>query len=151
MLLKSEPETGAVLSQPPERVTGWFSEELDTHLSTIQVLNKAGQQVDQGDGGVDLNDPEHASLMVTLPPALSSGAYTAHWVAVSAEDGDTTEGEFTFQVGQTDTPTKSAAPLETVSIASSTDWLVISMVAGLAVLLLISMYFFWRSPSNQVR
>lgn len=130
LLVKSQPEEGAVLAQSPEQLLAWFSEELETHSSTLQVLDAAGRQVDNGDGGVDLNDPNHASLIVTLPASLPTGKYTAHWAAVSAADGDATEGEFTFSVGQ------AAAAQTTPNLAA---WSPVWIVAGLALLLLLGL------------
>jgi len=100
LLARSDPEDGAVLEQPPAQVTAWYSQELDTGRSTLQVFDVEGRQVDNGDGSVDLNDPDHASLLVSLPASLPDGTYLVHWAAVSAEDGDPTEGEFTFSVGE---------------------------------------------------
>lgn len=99
LLVKSEPEDGAELDRSPRQVTAWFSQELDTGFSTMQVFNAAGQQVDAGDGGVDLFDPDHATLVVNLPQELPGGGYTVRWAVVSVEDGDPTQGEFTFAVG----------------------------------------------------
>ncbi len=148
LLLKSEPETGAVLAQPPQRVIAWFSQELDTGFSTLLLLDAQGRQVDNGDGGVDLNDPDHASLIVTLPPSLPPGVYTAHWTAVSAEDGDTTEGEFTFNVGEVEVVGQ-VSPVEVTSISNEGGWVVGWIVVGLAVLLIIVMFSAWRPLSNR--
>lgn len=96
-VIKSEPAAGAVLSESPKEVRVWFNEELQTQGSTLQVFDSQGEQVDQGDGGVDLNDPEHASMVVSLP-SLPEGAYTVRWHAVLL-DGDAGDGEFAFYVG----------------------------------------------------
>lgn len=96
--VKSNPESGAALAQPPERVIAWYSQELETDLSSLRVFDAQGGAVDNGDGGVDLNDPDHASMIVTLPEALPAGTYAVRWTTVSAEDGDTTKGEFAFKV-----------------------------------------------------
>ncbi len=97
ILLRADPEDGAALAQSPTQVTTWFSNELDTS-STLQVFNLAGEPVDNGDGGVDLNDPDHATMIVSLPP-LDEGVYLVQWTAVLL-DGDTVSGAFTFGVGQ---------------------------------------------------
>lgn len=34
--------------------------------------------MDKRDGGVDLNDSDHASMIVNLP-TLPDGVYTVHW------------------------------------------------------------------------
>lgn len=100
LLTKSVPDDGAILEQAPKQVTASFSEELDSGLSTVRVFNDNGKQVDNGDGGVDLHDPDHTSMLVTLPVSLPEGTFVVRWTAVSAEDGDPTEGQFFFGVGE---------------------------------------------------
>ena len=98
-LARTEPEDGQVLSESPEEVRAWFSEELDSGSSMMLVFDSRNQQVDQADGGVDLNDMEHKTMVVSLLPALPEDIYMVHWTAASAEDGDLTEGDFHFTVG----------------------------------------------------
>lgn len=95
-LVSSFPENGAVLTQPPAVITAVFNEEMQSS-STLQVFDKAGNQVDSGNGSVDLNDPDHASMVVGVP-ALAEGAYTVRW-QVTLLDGDATTGAFNFFVG----------------------------------------------------
>jgi copper transport protein len=97
-VVKSDPAAGAVLDRSPAQVKAWFNEELQTGTSTLVILDAGGNQVDGRDGGVDLDDPEHASMVVSLP-ALPDGTYTASWYAVLL-DGDPSQGEFAFSVGQ---------------------------------------------------
>lgn len=97
ILLRSEPDAGAVLAAAPAEVRAWFNEEIQSGVSKLQVFDASGAQVDQGDGGVDLNDPAHASMVVSLP-ALGEGAYKVRWQVVLL-DGDPTTGEFSFYVG----------------------------------------------------
>jgi len=97
-LLKSDPPGGSVLSASPARVTAWFNEEMQTGVSWLRVYDESGKQVDAGDGGVDLTDAEHASMLVSLPGALPDGAYEVRWQVVLL-DGDPSEGSFNFYVG----------------------------------------------------
>ena len=69
---------------------------MQTGVSTLQVFNADNQRVDNGDGGVDLNDPDHASLVVTVPP-LPEGEYRVRWYGVLL-DGDASESSFNFFV-----------------------------------------------------
>lgn len=96
-LISSEPANGSLLEESPERVLATFSEELDSGNSIIRVFDEEGTQVDNGDGGVDLDDLDHLSMVVTLP-SLPAGAYTVRWQALSADDGDDSEGAFTFTI-----------------------------------------------------
>lgn len=96
-VLDSNPAAGAVLDQPPPQIVIHFNEELATQKSRLIVLDAAGRQVDNGDGGVDLYDADHATLVATLPP-LADGRYTVQW-AVVLLDGDESHGAFDFTVG----------------------------------------------------
>lgn len=97
-LLRSDPPAGAVLPVSPAKVTAWFNEEAETSESWIRVFDATGKQVDAGDGGVDLTDAEHASMLVSVPEGLPEGSYEVRWRVVLL-DGDPTEGQFNFFVG----------------------------------------------------
>lgn len=97
VITKSNPANGDILAESPSEVMAWFAEELISGESAMTVFSAEGIQVDNGDGGVNLNDPEHASMIVTLPP-LPNGAYTVQWHATLL-DGDATDGAFAFAVG----------------------------------------------------
>jgi methionine-rich copper-binding protein CopC len=60
------PSEGAILQEAPTQVQLIYSEELNESGSSIQVFDERGKSVDQGNGGVDLNDPMHASLVAGL-------------------------------------------------------------------------------------
>ncbi len=94
---ESNPADGASLDKAPEQVSLTFTEELDTNGSSLAVFDQNGQQV--GTGGLDLNDLDHTRMVVSLPASLANGAYTVRWTAVSADDGDATNGEIHFSVG----------------------------------------------------
>jgi methionine-rich copper-binding protein CopC len=139
MLVKSEPANGMQVKQAPRRVTAWFSQELSTRFSTMQVVNAAGRQVDRGDGGVNLDDAAHATMTVTLPDSLPAGVYTVRWVAVSTEDGDPTQGEFNF--GLAVVPTQRAATQPAAFPANRMTWLFTGL--AFSVVLLVALVAFW--------
>lgn len=97
-LIHSDPAHGEQRAQSPQHVTAWFDEELDTRKSMLQVFDLEDRQVDEGNGHVDLEDPDHASMIVPLPE-LSEGVYIVRWKAVTIDDDVVTEGEFNFIVG----------------------------------------------------
>jgi methionine-rich copper-binding protein CopC len=106
ILVKTDPPDGVTLKQSPARVTAWFNTELETGLSTIQVFDIYHQQVDNGDGGLDVNGPDQATMIVSLP-TLAEGVYIVRWTAVTAVDGELVAGVFTFAVGENGvTPTQ---------------------------------------------
>lgn len=115
-ILKSIPANGEVLNESPANVTIWYSEELISGASTLIVINNQGSQVDNGDGGIDLNDSDHASMIVTLPP-LPDGAYTVQWHAALL-DGDTTTGGYAFAIGEGQIPVLTT-PATTVAVEVS--------------------------------
>jgi methionine-rich copper-binding protein CopC len=111
-LLKSEPVNGRVLAQSPAQVRAWFGEEIQSATSALQVFNAAGERVDDGSGGVDLTDPDHASMLVNLPP-LPEGEYRVRWYVVLI-DGDASESAFNFYVGdETSAVASGFAPADT--------------------------------------
>ncbi|MBW7883248.1 MAG: copper resistance protein CopC [Caldilineaceae bacterium] len=101
-VIRAEPAPDAHLAQSPDKVTVWFNEEVGSQGSTLQVFDAGDHVVDLGDGGVDLFDPDHASMVVTLSPSLPDGVYVVRWRVVLT-DGDITEGEFSFSVGRAQT------------------------------------------------
>lgn len=99
ILVKSDPPDGTVLQQSPTQIRAWFNAELEAEFSTLQVFDINHRQLDNRDGGVDPNDPEQASMVVSLPE-LPEGVYLVRWTAVAAVDGDLTGGVFTFGVAE---------------------------------------------------
>jgi copper resistance protein C len=111
VVTESSPADGAILAASPAQVVARFSEELDTKESTIRVLDAAGKQVSDGNGKVDLDDPDHQSMIAVLPAPLPQGAYTVQWHAVLA-DGDASDGTLTFTV--------KASPASSQQVAAQT-------------------------------
>jgi methionine-rich copper-binding protein CopC len=95
---RSDPPADTVVVAAPQQLRVWFTQELVTRGSSLQVVDAAGNRVDQGDSRVDLNDPDRKLMLVSLMP-LADGVYTVNWRSVSAEDGDDAEGSFRFGVG----------------------------------------------------
>ena len=142
-ILESQPEAGAQLDQAPASVWLRFGEELISSSSWIKVHDASGSQVDQGDGGVDLHDPNHSSMVVSLP-SLPDGMYTVRWKATLL-DGDFAEESFTFIVGQVSTSHNTNSHL----IDISGTLLFIGMLGTLFFLALA--LFFWQRPNTGSR
>ena len=153
-LLSSFPGNGAIVAEAPGVITAVFNEEIQTATSTFAVFDGQGQQVDSGDGGVDLNDPEHASMRVSVPP-LANGAYTVRWHAMLL-DGDATAGSFNFFVGDEAeanaanfTPISDGYEVEATAVPSTAPNNTIWLAAGIVVtILLIGGTFFIFSRRN---
>ncbi len=132
LLLRSTPVANAVLQQPPVQVEIYFSEALETNLSSIQVFDSNNLQVDTGDARVDPADPTR--LTVSLH-RLADGVYTVTWKAVSAIDGHQTLGTFPFAVGDANASAVSAISQSTsFRLPFSTLLSKFLMLAALALL-----------------
>jgi len=93
MLDRAEPRVGNKVETAPREVTLWFTQKLEPAFSTITVTNAAGARVDSGKTRVNGNQMS-VSLRSTGP-----GTYRVTWRVLSV-DTHTTDGSFTFQVGQ---------------------------------------------------
>jgi copper resistance protein C len=92
-LERAEPRVGNKVASAPREVTLWFTEKLEPAFSRVTVTNPTGQRIDTGKARVSGNQ-----ISVSLKPA-GPGTYHVNWHALSV-DTHTTEGSFTFQVGQ---------------------------------------------------
>ena len=93
MLDHAEPRVGNKVAAAPREVTLWFTQKLETAFSTITVTNAAGERVDTGKTRVS-----GSQMSVSLRPG-GGGTYRVTWHVLSL-DSHTTDGNFTFQVGQ---------------------------------------------------
>lgn len=98
-LVGAEPAPGSTVKVTPKAVRAWFNEELDVRRSAIGVWDVRGRRVDDGKGGVDLNDLDRRTLIARLTP-LRPGVYVVKWKAVSTDDLYAAHGEFRFTVAR---------------------------------------------------
>jgi methionine-rich copper-binding protein CopC len=89
----AEPRVGNKVATAPREVTLWFTQNLEAAFSTITVTNAAGQRVDTGKPRVS-----GTQMSVSLRSG-GVGTYHVTWRVLSV-DTHTTDGNFTFQVGQ---------------------------------------------------
>jgi len=89
----AEPRVGNKVAAAPREVTLWFTQKLEAAFSTVTVTNAAGQRVDTGKPRVSGNQ-----MTVSLRSG-GAGTYHVTWRVLSV-DAHTTDGSFTFQVGQ---------------------------------------------------
>ena len=93
-LQRAEPAVGSTVQASPSEVRVLFTEKIEPAISTVQVFDASGKEVDKRDMYLDrLN---HALLRISLP-RLEAGTYKVVWRAVSV-DTHVTEGSFTFRV-----------------------------------------------------
>ena len=89
----AEPRVGNTVATAPRQVTLWFTQKLEAAFSTVTVTNAEGKRVDTGKPRVSGNQ------MSVSVSAGGAGTYHVVWRVLSV-DTHTTDGNFTFQVGQ---------------------------------------------------
>ncbi len=136
--ISASPAEGAVLAESPEQVRLTFAEEISETGNALQVFNEKEMQVDLGDGGVDLNDSQHAALVASLP-ALSEGVYLVKW-KITLTDGDSSEGQYYFGIGNVILP---AAPVEHDENETESGFSVWFWIIGGALLIAAIAAGFW--------
>jgi len=97
-LLRSDPPASGSFTSGPQTITLWFSEEIESEYSRIDVLRRDGSRVLAGDLESTSEDTE-PSLRLTLSEPLADGSYTVVWSTLSAVDSHVSEGFFSFTVG----------------------------------------------------
>ena len=95
-LKDANPGVGSTIQTSPSEVRIRFTENIEPAVSSIQVFNTSGKEVDKRDLHLDRSD--HALLHVSLP-LLGAGIYKVVWRVVSV-DTHVTNGNFTFRVSR---------------------------------------------------
>jgi copper transport protein len=106
VLLRSTPAANARLASPPASVDLFFSEPLDKKLSTVDVRDTSGAQVDKKNASFT-SDPTEMKVDLN---GLQPGFYTVEWTTVSAVDGHHLTGTYPFTVLNPDGSTPSGTP-----------------------------------------
>jgi len=94
-LIRAEPRVGSKVNKVPTEVRVWFSETVQARMSSIQVFDESGKQVDKKDTHSDRAN--RTILCISLIPALTPGSYKVVWRVTSA-DTHVTSGNFHFQI-----------------------------------------------------
>jgi methionine-rich copper-binding protein CopC len=89
----AEPRVGSTVPTAPPELSLFFSQNLEPAFSAVEVSDAKGARVDLGKASVS------ASIMRIGLKSLSPGTYRVRWHVLSV-DTHTTEGSFTFHVGQ---------------------------------------------------
>jgi copper resistance protein C len=89
----AEPRVGNKVATTPREVTLWFTQKLEPAFSSITVTDPAGKRVDTGKTRISGNQ-----MSISLRGG-GSGTYHVNWRVLSV-DTHTTNGNFTFEVGQ---------------------------------------------------
>ena len=138
-VLLASPAPGTGLAQAPAAVVIKFSEPLNLALSRIEVLDGSGADVGQGPTLAVAGDPRAMRRLLGLLP---TGQYTVRWTSVSAIDGHTLRGSYSFAVGTgadpgttlADSPLDSEGPIGLVGrfavLVTLGAWLASSLLRG---------------------
>ena len=108
---RANPPMNAAVPVMPSTIEIWFSEEVKSEGTALQVLRLDGTRVDMENSAVDLQDPTRTRVTVDVHPGLDNGEYLVQWTAVSAVDDDTTSGSYHFTVD----PAASPVPLPQIA------------------------------------
>jgi len=90
----ADPRVGNTVKGPPRTLSLWFTQNLESTFSTIEVLDPNGARMNAGNASVDASDRKLLRVPLKVLPA---GTYTVKWHVLSV-DTHTTEGNFTFHV-----------------------------------------------------
>ncbi|HUE60824.1 MAG TPA: copper resistance protein CopC, partial [Acidimicrobiales bacterium] len=119
LAVSSTPPAGATLAEAPATVTIVFSESPDPSLSTIQVLDSAGNPHQAGRSATAVGQPNSLQVQVG---SLGPGVYTVSWRTVSRVDGHLASGSFAFGVKVT--PAGAGASSAVVRAPPASTWAV---------------------------
>jgi methionine-rich copper-binding protein CopC len=93
MLDRADPRVGNTVRTPPREVSLYFTQDIEPAFSTVTVTDGAGQRVDAG-------KPHVSGKVMSVPiRAGGPGTYRVIWRVLSV-DSHTTDGNFTFRVGE---------------------------------------------------
>ena len=107
----ASPAAGTGLAQAPAAVVIKFSEPLNLSLSRVEVLDAMGADVGSGPTEAVPGDADALRRPLGLLP---TGQYAVRWTSVSALDGHTLRGSYSFAVGTAASPdtTLANSPLD---------------------------------------
>jgi methionine-rich copper-binding protein CopC len=93
-LERAAPAAGSAVRASPPQLKLWFTERLEPAFSKVQVFDRNGKQVDNGNPEVDRVD---AKLLQVSLPTLAPATYRVKWRVLSV-DTHVSKGDFTFNV-----------------------------------------------------
>lgn len=97
-LVTSSPGAGERLDTAPSELRLVFSEPLEDDFTSIDLATDEAPLVSRA-GAIDPDDPYALVLGGEDLPPLADGVYTVTWRTLSAADGHTAEGAYSFAIG----------------------------------------------------
>lgn len=95
-LVASSPGAGVTLDESPTDLRLVFSEQLEVQVTSLDLRSLDGATTLERVGEID---PEDAFALVVGDLDLPEGVYSVTWRTLSAVDGHTAEGAFSFGIG----------------------------------------------------
>jgi methionine-rich copper-binding protein CopC/putative copper export protein len=100
-LVTSVPAAGDVAAASPTEIRLVFSEPIEPAYTKLDLIGPDGATIASSIGD---RDPRDQYTLVAPVSGLGDGVYMVNWRALSAADGHTTSGFFTFGVGDVSPP-----------------------------------------------
>ncbi len=147
----SNPAPNAVLDESPTQLSIQFNEPVVPTFSQIRLLTQAGEEVPVGT--LTAVDADNRTVAVDVP-LLPQGAYLVSWQVLSAVDGHTTSGTYSFGVGVAAMAVSNEASLSAqLSVMDAlARWLTLTAVAllmGLFAFRLLVWNPLWRKVERE--
>ena len=98
-LVASSPGAGQSVETPPDEIRLVFSEPLEEQLTSLDLADESGTLLLDRAGSVDPADEFALVVGGSELPELPDGVYSVTWRTLSAADGHTAEGSFSFGIG----------------------------------------------------
>ena len=95
-LIASSPGAGVTLNDSPTELRLIFSEQLELQVTSLDLRSLDGATTFERVGEID---PDDAFALVVGDLDLPEGVYSVTWRTLSAVDGHTAEGAFSFGIG----------------------------------------------------
>jgi methionine-rich copper-binding protein CopC len=135
------PKMGSTIIQPPTTVTVFTAENMapGPTKSNLFVYGPTGELISQGDATVSLNNPKEMSISIkpSSNPKDAVGGYIVRWITVSADDGDSDQGAYSFTVNPGATAaSKATTPPSTTTAGMGGTAVWVPIVVGILALLI---------------
>lgn len=139
-LTESQPPNSSLVTTSPAQVTMRFSEPLEPSVSRADLYDQTGAAV----GGTSFTIPEPFTMVLSVPPDLSSGTYAVVWTSLSTADGHTASGFTSLTVGtESDIATVVLPPLASVSAPPEILTILARGITYLGLAILVGLWPVW--------
>ena len=129
-LVNSDPAQGATLDRVPDRVRLEFDEPVETRFDPVNVYDENGNRVDVEGAGDSRENPR--TVVAGLEGLRGSQTYRVEY-RVTAEDGDPTEGAYTFTLSNGARPVGRSGNVPSVEGGAAAGPRRLPLYAGLGI------------------